>query len=352
MEEFKLIFSGADDLKILVLEYATALGLNDPSIRAEGQAMLNGLLDDFKDRNVDYLISSTSSILDENLCNPVELKGDLMDWLDKNISNYSACLVIAPEEDFILYNITDSIEKKDINVIGSSSDAVMTCSDKFKMYEALRGRVPIIETEKVFFNDINKYNLFNDKNKVVKPADGVSCSGVRVVNNHDEMKKAASSIETRLPYFVIQDFIEGTSASVSLISNGREAIPLSLNFQDINFSDYGINYDGGQVPLSHELADEAKDVAKKAVESIDGLKGYVGVDVILGDEVHLVEINSRITTPYVALRNILNFNLGKAIFDSINGELPSKINLNGVMSFYKENNVLKLEKKLFEMTIN
>lgn len=332
-------------MKILVLEYATAMGIDDPAIWAEGQAMIRGFLDDFKDKNVDYLISSTQSIPSNGNCNPVKLEGALMDWLDKNISNYDSCLVIAPEEDFILYNIINFIEKKGVGVIGSSSDAVMTCSDKVKMYESLKGTVPIIETEKVFFKDVDSYKPFNDK-RILKPADGVSCSGVQIVSSKDEMKKAASLIETNLPYFVIQNFIEGTSSSVSLISNGKEAVPLSLNLQDIHFSDQGINYNGGQVPLTHELADEAKKIAKRAVESIDGLKGYVGVDMILGDEVHLVEINSRITTPYVALRNLLNFNLGDAILDSMHGKLPSNIDLSGTVSFCKKDDVLKLESSI------
>lgn len=331
-------------MKILILEYITAMGIDDPSLWSEGQAMLDGFLEDFKDRDVDYLISLDQSISRNNYCNPVKLEGELMEWLDQNISNYGSCLVIAPEEDFILYDIVNFIEKKGVEIIGSSSDAVMKCSDKFKMYESLRDNVPIIETEKVFFKDMDSYKPFNNK-RILKPADGVSCSGVHVVNSKGEMKKAASLIETNLPYFIIQNFIGGTSASVSLISNGREAVPLSLNLQDIHFSDEGINYNGGQVPLTHELEEEAKKVAKRAVESIDGLKGYVGVDMILGEKVHLVEINSRITTPYVALRNLLNFNLGDAILDSIYcGKLPTKINLSGAISFCKKDDVLKLDK--------
>lgn len=319
------------------------MGIDDPSLWSEGQAMLNGFLEDFKDRDVDYLISLDQSISCNNYCNPVKLEGELMDWLNDNISNYDSCIVIAPEEDFILYDIVNFIEKKGVEIIGSSSDAVMTCSDKFKMYESLKGKVPIIETEKVFFNEIDSYKQFNNK-RILKPADGVSCSGVHVVSSNDEMKKAVSLIETNLPYFIIQNFIEGISASVSLISNGREAVPLSLNLQDIHFTDDGINYNGGKVPLIHELEDEAKEVAKRAVESMDGLKGYVGVDMILGKEVYLVEINSRITTPYVALRHLLNFNLGDVILDSIYGKLPTKINLSGAISFCKKDDVLKLEK--------
>lgn len=329
-------------MKILIIEYATALGIDDPSICAEGHAMVNGLLDDLKDRKVDYLIRAGHK-LDNNHCNPVELNEDLIGWLDKNILNYDACLVIAPEENFILHNISKFIEDNGVYVIGSSSKAVMECSDKFKMYEVLKDKVPIIGTEKIFFDDIDKFNDFNKK-KVIKPADGVSCSGVMIINNLEELKKAASIIETNLPYFIIQDFVEGTTASVSLISNGKEAVPLSLNFQDIQFLEEGINYNGGQTPLDHKLSNEAKVAAKKAVESIDGLKGYVGVDMILGDEVHVVEINSRITTPYIALKDILNFNLAEAIIDSIWGKLPSEIKLNGKMAFYKENDALKIEK--------
>ena len=330
-------------MKILVLEYITAMGIDDPSLWSEGQAMLNGFLEDFKDRDVDYLISSNQSISHHNYCNPVKLEIELMDWLDKNISNYDYCLVIAPEEDFILYNIINFIEMKGVEIIGSSSDAVMTCSDKFRMYNSLKDKVPVIETEKVFFRDMEVYKPFYNK-RILKPADGVSCSGVNVVKSLDELKKAASLIETSLPYFIIQNFIDGISASVSLISNGKEAVPLSLNLQDIHFSDHGMSYNGGQVPLTHELAEEAKKVAKTAVESIDGVKGYVGVDMILGDEVHLVEINSRITTPYVALRELLDFNLGETILSSMEGKLPREINLNGKVLFSKNNGILTFKK--------
>ncbi len=86
------------------------------------------------------------------------------------------------------------------------------------------------------------------------------------------------------------------------------------------------------------MVDVAKKTAKNAVESIEGIKGYVGVDLIidLEGEVQVVEINSRLTTPYVALRNIINFNLGKAIVDAVNGKMPLQPILNGEASFYKE----------------
>lgn len=330
-------------MKILILEYASASGIHDLSICAEGYAMLEELIDDFKSKNADYLISENSNF-EGKYCNPYWIKGDLMNWIDENIELYDACLLIAPEEDFILYKITELIEKKNVEVIGSSSDAVMMCSDKYLMYKALKGKVNIIETEKVFFDELEDYASPFKSKKIAKPADGVSCSGISIVKSLKELKKAACLMQTNLPYFILQDFVEGISASVSLLSNGDEAIPLSLNLQNIEFGDNGVNYKGGKVPFEHEMSLEAKIAAKYAVESIKGLKGYVGVDVILGDAVYIVEVNSRITTPYVALKDIVNFNLGEAIFDSVYGILPSKINLNGKISFYKENNQLKIIK--------
>ncbi len=336
-----------DDLRILILEYSAASGLSDPFICAEGYAMLNGLLKDFESKSADYLLAANVNFKSK-YCNAIKFEGELLDWLDGNINAYDACLLIAPEENHVLYRLTKYIENKGVQVIGSNSDAAYLCSDKYEMYHALKDKVNIIKTEKVFFKQLNefKHNI-NDK-KVIKPADGVSCSNVNIVTSWDNFKTAANSMVSNLPYFILQDYIEGISASVSLLSSGKEALPLSLNLQDNIIKKNQISYNGGKVPFNHLLSSEAKEIAKKAVESIDGLKGYVGVDIILGDKVYVVEINSRITTPYIALRDVVNFNLGEAILDVIYGIFPSNININGEISFYKENNIIKKSNDLMK----
>ena len=199
------------------------------------------------------------------------------------------------------------------------------------------------ETNK--YEDDHRYLFNNGASIVLKPADGVSCAGVMVVNSLKEFMKAHNCIQmhTRLPYFIVQDYIFGVNVSVSLLSNGETAIPMSLNFQDVHLNSGEIHYSGGKVPFKHEYSKLAKETAKNAVESIEGLKGYVGVDMILdNDKVHVVEINSRLTTPYVALRNIINFNLGEAIIKSIHGELPCEVILKGMANFYKEDKILRI----------
>ena len=338
-------------MNLIFFEFATASGIEDPSIFSEGLAMLKALIQDFQDIKAHYLISNKLNFFNEknrdtSPLKPIIIEDSIWDWLNENISKFDACLFIAPEEDYILYKLTDLIERKGVKILGSNSKAVKICSDKYKTYKLLRDKVPIIKTDKIYFNQLNTSKeldeLFSSNSKkIIKPADGVSCSGVYMVNSYKQLKRCAARIDTTLPYFIMQNYIEGVSCSVSLLSNGKNAVSLSLNAQNI-IKDNGFGYSGGYVPLNHRLSQKARDIAEKTVESIPGIKGYVGVDLILNDKVHVVEVNSRITTPYIALKKIINFNLGKAIINSVNGKLPEKILLNGIRFFEKKGDNLEI----------
>jgi predicted ATP-grasp superfamily ATP-dependent carboligase len=341
-------------LKLLIFEYATAMGVLNPTITMEGQAMLEGLINDFKDYDMEYIISKNSpdnfikNIESKDHPQPIEIDENLPSWLDKNIGNYDICFPVAPEENLILYELTQIIEDSDIKNIGSSSEAVLTCSDKFETYNLLKNDFPMINTRKVFFNDLGECSdVFNSVKEmmVVKPADGVSCSGIQLVKSYEDLIKAVPLLKrvTSLPYFLLQDYVHGISVSVSLLCTGNQAIPLSLNLQDIELKGSKLHYNGGKVPFEHELSGNAKLIAEAAVRSINGLLGYVGVDLLLDEvkqEVYLLEINPRLTTSYIALRRLLNFNLGEAILEAVDDKLPPKIKLNDSMSFYKEDNII------------
>jgi predicted ATP-grasp superfamily ATP-dependent carboligase len=337
-------------MKLLVFEFATATGNTDPSLTSEGHAMLEAILDDLRAFKPHYLVPNKFNQINMGT-GQVSVEGDLFEWLNNNINEYDACLPIAPEESNILHDLTSIIEKNDVDVLGSNSHALRITTNKFKMYNELKEKVPVIKTEKIFFNhDLGESDyktIFQDGTpKVLKPADGVSCSGVMVLNSYNELIEALNDIKhfTMLPYAILQEYITGTSVSVSLLSNGKTALPLSLNSQEIVLDSNKINYNGGKVPINHNLADVAKNTAKTAVESIEGIKGYVGVDMIIDNDgaVHLVEINSRLTTPYIALRKIINFNLGQSIINAVSGELPPQTRLNGEAKFYKEGQTLRV----------
>ena len=56
-----------------------------------------------------------------------------------------------------------------------------------------------------------------------------------------------------------------------------------------------------------------------------GLQGYVGVDLVLGEETcWLIEINPRPTTSYVGLRRVIDLNMAAAIWHACRRRLPAR----------------------------
>lgn len=311
-------------MKLLVFEYATAQGIRDPEILLEGKAMLEALLSDLGKFEPSYLISKKLYGL-VNYPNPIILDRDLYSWLSEHANEFDATLFIAPEENMELYKLTCLLESEGVKVMGSTSEAVFICSDKLKTYNVLKGKVPLIETYEL--DDVKV-----EEKMVVKPVDGVACQGIKIISSSEELRGVMASSDSQM---ILQRFVEGEAASASILSNGKTAIPLSLNKQYIRYDGGRLEYDGGLTPFEHEMADDALAVARRAVESIRGLRGYVGVDLILSDKIYVVELNSRITTPYIALRRLMDINLGEAIIEAVGGETPAGWNIEGFAEFKK-----------------
>jgi hypothetical protein len=73
------------------------------------------------------------------------------------------------------------------------------------------------------------------------------------------------------------------------------------------------------------------------VESFRDLRGYVGVDLVLTErEPVVVEVNPRLTTSYIGLKNAVSFNIGQAIVEAVlQGHLPEDIQTTGYSCFSK-----------------
>ncbi len=78
-------------------------------------------------------------------------------------------------------------------------------------------------------------------------------------------------------------------------------------------------------------------MAEKVVGSFSGLRGYVGVDLVLAkDGPYIVDINPRLTSSYVGLSKVANFNVAEALINSvIKGQLPSKFENRSFACFSK-----------------
>ena len=87
------------------------------------------------------------------------------------------------------------------------------------------------------------------------------------------------------------------------------------------------SYLGGEIPLPDGLALRAVSLGRRAIDAVPGLMGYVGVDLVLGDATDgsgdfAIEINPRLTTSYVGLRSLADFNLAEAMLRIADNEPP------------------------------
>ena len=159
---------------------------------------------------------------------------------------------------------------------------------------------------------------------VVKPARGAGCRGVALVRNGRELCQAIDVARDRRGKgaVLLQQYVAGAAASVSLLSDGSRSVALSVNGQAIRTL-HAFSYRGGRVPFDHPLATRAAATAIRACEALPGLRGYVGVDLVLTrSEAIVIEVNPRLTTAYVGVRSALDANVADLALSACAGILP------------------------------
>ena len=347
---------------ILLFEYFTASGEKDKCIISEAESLIFSLLDDLKDYNITFVLNESykGMICDYDNVNPIFINEDIISWLKKNADSFKKAIFIAAENNNNLYNITKILEENNVEIYNSSSEACFNSSDKFVSYEMLYKIVPQPRTFKLKIDKVgywkraleNLYKKWQSENPldklkiIIKPLVGVDCENIKIISDIDDLDYNLEEIFPPNSRVIVQEFIEGEDISVSLLCDGKSAIPISLNKQFVNLKNDKGTYLGGQIPFESEFKDLIFKTAIKAAEAIGGLKGFVGVDLLISndkkdiEDVYVLEINSRFTTPYVGLKKIANINIGSSIIDLIDGntdieELGEKISLNGKVEFKK-----------------
>jgi predicted ATP-grasp superfamily ATP-dependent carboligase len=255
--------------------------------------------------------------------------------------------VIAPETEGILQSLVKSVEQTGAVSLNCPASAIGKVVDKTVLHESLKKLgVPTPETITFSVADgvAEVKRAIHGRLRfplIFKPSNDVSCCGLSVVRNESQVAGAVGKIkrESASKRFVAQELIKGAAASVSLISSGSEALSISLNRQDVTIGapDAISSYSGGLVPFDHPLRHSAFAVAEKIVKSFRNLKGYIGMDLVLTeDEAVAIEVNPRLTTSYIGLRRVINFNPAEAILNAVSKrKLPIDIQTCGYAFFSK-----------------
>ncbi len=322
------------------------------SILSEGYGMLRSLIYDCKaaGHNVTTLLDSRLKAFNPPNEADQTVSVSSSHELSAKVKEFSAMAdavyVIAPESGQVLDNLVGNIEASGGTSLNCEADAIRQVSNKMTAYETMKKReLKVPETVLVDIHEKteNIKSLTKELGYplVFKPLDGVSCGGLSLVKDDDNIGDAVKKVahESMSRQFIAQKAIRGKAASACVISTGYKAVAVTLNRQLVTLAspDEESGYYGGAAPFDHSLEKEALETAERAVEGVGGLKGYVGVDMILTEEEAMVlEVNPRLTTSYVGLRRVVNFNPAEAIVDAVIGrELPKNVQSRGYCFFSK-----------------
>jgi len=251
-----------------------------------------------------------------------------------------AALIIAPETGGILAALTREAGLARIPVLGSNLSAITKAGNKATCHRIFqKAALPTPETHSVTFSSAGSVAQKMGYPIVAKPIDGVGSKGVFMVNNLSDLVSSMLMVRcvTARDQILLQSFASGIHVSVSLLISASGCLPLSLNRQLIDVGS-PFEYLGSQVPFQHKAGGRAIDLACSAVRLIPGLRGYAGVDLVLtDDDAQIIEINPRLTTSYIGLRQVAPVNLARAIWEAcLKGILPDRVALSGQVTIRRD----------------
>ena len=240
---------------------------------------------------------------------------DCMQSLRELVHHAEAALIIAPETDGILERCTRSVEGSSARLLGPDSQAVALCADKLSLCRRLQERdVPTIETHSLGGN----VPVLGGFPLVIKPRDGAGSQETYLVRNADELHALQVSRPPLGDNGIWQPFVAGQALSVAVLvdpdSNAHQPL---LPCEQTLSQDGRFRYLGGIVPARDAPIERLQRVAVAACKSVPGLRGYVGVDLVLPDanpdQPLVVEINPRLTTSYLGYSALAEENLGQRL---------------------------------------
>ncbi len=150
------------------------------------------------------------------------------------------------------------------------------------------------------------------------------------------------------------EFIEGEHYSVSIVGSrvvgeacgfysGLPPVFLCINKQTIHINDDGtFTYEGGVTPVHPERETEIVEVAKKTIETL-GCQGYTGIDMVVGDEIYVVDVNSRPTTSIVGIVEVIEEEIADVLLKATVGLPPECVHYNGKTAKFDTNGGVTVE---------
>lgn len=305
-------------MRVLVYEFVTgggwyshAQGSPPDSLAREGRAMRDALAADFA-----AVDGASVDVLHDVRHPPVELSGVTVHAIDGAAAEMRAVrrlaaevdwtVLIAPEFGGHLLARTEAVELAGGTLLGPSSGLTALAADKHATAGHLARQGMLVPRGIALAPGAALPAEFSYP-AVLKPRTGAGSLGIEWFDRWPAGRTAGNA-PARL-----EVYCPGTAVSVACLCGPDKIVPLAPCRQNLaGGGDF--TYLGGSLPLAPALADRAKRLAARAVGSLPSPIGYLGVDLVLGDDPGgkgdvVIEINPRLTTSYVGLRALSRVNL-------------------------------------------
>lgn len=248
--------------------------------------------------------------------------------------------------------------------------------NKFKFYKKLKNKFNVPLTFQP--SDVGELNeilqQYSNNQFILKLLQGSGGLGIFLLNNEscDELKQDNEIYQNiSLENYILQEYIEGTNISSSVLSSHNERKNL-INSRLITEHDLGndsYEYSGNILPLDensfrmfngtrtnsddgntkninfNELNDEMNNTSEDLIRQFK-LIGSNGVDYILDNngELKIIEINPRFQGTYELVENVLGINLLDAHIRACEGEIidipnPSQYSIKKIIYARKQVNI-------------
>ncbi len=255
----------------------------------------------------------------------IAVKNQFVNTFKEVLSQVDLVWLIAPEADDTLLDLSKICYQADVIFLGCRFDATRIGTNKLLTYNALKmakiDTVPVIPAEDFiadtgFEKSSGLQPLINHR-WVAKPKDGAGCEGIKIFDS------APTLIHWLKPHhqqhhYLVQPYQAGLAASFSMVCKNTQAYLLSCNQQHIELAFSTFKLKGITVNGVEHYWSRFESIAQRIAKMLPDAAGYIGVDVIIdtqNDKIYVIEINPRLSTSYVGLREAIGHNPAKIILD-------------------------------------
>lgn len=328
-------------MRLFIFEFVTGGGWHtvDPlgapagSLLREGKAMLNAVAADFAALPGVDVTTFIDARLPQSPPRAVDAQAirngdELCGSFARAAAAADGALLIAPEFDGHLLRLAEEVVRVGGTLLSPGPDFIRLTADKHATAQCLAARSILTPTGIALKPHQPPPSDFRLP-AVYKPRDGAGSTDVRLIENRSDL----AAVEPLGAPARLESYHRGRAVSVAALCGPAEPIILPPCAQHLS-DDGRFTYLGGSCPIDDLLAKRASRLADRALQALPPAAGYVGIDMVLGEDASgagdvVIEVNPRLTTSYVGLRAIIRENLARAMLTAAKPAATTLANLGG-----------------------